>query len=311
MSRYAWITGWVLAASLASASYAETLEDAKKQITEKLAGLKSASMKSKADQEYATEEFQFKSHSEGLTEYALDGDKKWKSRSESRISATRKLKEQEEEEKEDGKMLFIYDGEFAYTLSEAPGHKSAIKTKPNAGDMPNPFDGKAMFALLEKDHTLRLLPGEKVDGKDTFVIEAKPKKEDAPTANFMARSVTYYHKDSGIALKQVAYDKAGKTVLTMLVEDLKLNPEIKPDRFVFKAPPDVTVVDMTQMQESPAPQQADESSQEQGTADQDDATAEEPETAKSDQTTSDEQAKDEKKEDEGGAKGLFKKLKLR
>ena len=54
-----------------------------------------------------------------------------------------------------------------------------------------------------------------------------------------------FHKESGQMIKMIAYSPDGKPMATTTFSDIKINPKISPDRFVFKAPPGVTVQDMT------------------------------------------------------------------
>ncbi|GAF73674.1 unnamed protein product, partial [marine sediment metagenome] len=95
---------------------------------------------------------------------------------------------------------------------------------------------------MKKNSTLTLLPDEKVEEQAAYVIESKPK---SPGPQPMAKSKMFFAKDSGIMIKMVGLDAEGKAIMTMNVKDVKLNPEISPDRFVFKAPEGVEVMDMT------------------------------------------------------------------
>lgn len=140
----------------------------------------------------------------------------------------------------------INDGEFMYTISDVAGQKMAMKMKPNpkmAGS--DPLSSESAFKAMKQDFNLKVLPDATVDGKEAWVLEATPK--DAKNAEILARMVNYYDKKNGLPIKSVGYDKAGKVVNTTTFSNFKLNADIPAERFVFKAPPGVEVMDMTKM----------------------------------------------------------------
>jgi outer membrane lipoprotein-sorting protein len=143
--------------------------------------------------------------------------------------------------------LMVNDGQYVYTLTDVGGQKMAHKTKPDpkaAGA--DPMDTKQTFDAMRKEFNLKILPDQTVDGKDCWVIEATAKDAKAPNT-IVARMVMDYDKKTGLPVKSVSYDMAGKVSSTMTISDVKVNPEIPADRFVFKAPPGVEVMDMTKM----------------------------------------------------------------
>ena len=73
-------------------------------------------------------------------------------------------------QKMEGNSTTVYDGEFVYTVNEMMGEKTAVKQEPGA--IAQSPAGKHMFKSLMENNELKVLPGEKVDGKDAFVIEA-------------------------------------------------------------------------------------------------------------------------------------------
>jgi outer membrane lipoprotein-sorting protein len=145
------------------------------------------------------------------------------------------------EAKMEQNMLSILDGEFAWMLSEMSGQKMAMKTKPDPRMTGEP---KAMFAEYRKDHELKLLPDDTVDGKKAYVVEATPKDKAAGSG----KALLYFDKESGAMLKMVAQTPDGKPTMTMTYSDVKYDVDINPDRFVFKAPPGVEVQDMTKVE---------------------------------------------------------------
>lgn len=228
-----------------AASGAETLESVEKKIAEQLAKHKTLCFKSKSTSDIQTAGMKMKMTAASTNEFARRPENKWVSRTESKTSTARAIGD-EKEEKEDATTLAIFDGQFMYVLTEMPKQKTAMKMKPDPKSSINPLDGKAMFEQLHKDYDLKLLPDETVDGKDTYAIEAVAKKREEAGEVF-AKVVNCYDKKTGVAVKSVVYDKAGKVMTTSTTTDIKTDADIPADRFVFKAPPGVEVMDMTKL----------------------------------------------------------------
>jgi outer membrane lipoprotein-sorting protein len=172
----------------------------------------------------------------GTHEFLRKGDKAM-TRTELKTQMVTKTGDQEN--KMETQVTMIVDGDFAYTLSEVAGQKSATKSKIAQSMSADPKDN---FEWYAKQYQLKLLPDETIDGKKAYAIEATA-KDKAAAQEF--KSVMYYLQDSGFLVKQVGFDTAGKPNSTVTFSDIKLDPDLNPDRFVFKAPPDVTVIDQT------------------------------------------------------------------
>ena len=157
----------------------------------------------------------------------------------SRMELTSKLVRQTGDNKKEfgQRMLVVVDGEFAYTFSEFGGRKTARKTSIGPKMTGDP---KALFAQQRETHALRLLPEQTVDGHKTYVIEAAPKGGSA-----LRKTVFFFRQDIGLMVRMVMYDQTGTPMTTMTYSDIKLNTDIKPERFVFEAPEGVTVIDLT------------------------------------------------------------------
>ena len=143
-------------------------------------------------------------------------------------------------QKIEGKATTIYDSEFVYIVNEMMGQKMAVKQKPGA--IAQTPAGKHMFEGLKDSNELKVLPGEKVNGKDAFVLEAVPK---GAAPNPVTKMKLYMVKENGIMVKMIGYDSAGGEVMTITYSNIKINPKIDAGRFVFKAPDGVQVMDMT------------------------------------------------------------------
>jgi len=144
-----------------------------------------------------------------------------------------------QENKMESTNTMVCDGDFMYTVSEQMGQKNAFKAPV---DPSLAGDAKTMFEAMKKDSELKILPDEKVDGADCYVVEVKPKDT---KANPMSRTVIYLRKDNAINVKNEGFDTGGKKIFTSLTTDLKLNADIPADHFVFKAPAGVEVMDLS------------------------------------------------------------------
>jgi len=232
-----WSGGWLLAILLAAPAAADTLEEAEKKLVEAYGKLKSYTATFKATQDMEMGGMRVKSVSQGTTEWLRRGEKVLY-----RVDVKNVMERGGDEpaDKMETSATMIVEGDVAHTLSEAMGQKQAMKMKAEPAMVGDP---KARFEALRKDWTLKLLPDEKVDGADCYVVEATPKEGSA--GGPLARQVTCFRKDMGVDVKSVGFDATGKQLMTSTVSDLKLNAEIKPERFEFKAPEGVQVMDMT------------------------------------------------------------------
>lgn len=209
---------------------AETIEEAAKKIVEASDKTKSFSAKSKLVTEMKQPGFSMTSTNEGTTEMLRKGDVfmvRMENKGVTQTDAGGNVSKQETS------VLMVNDGAFNYTLSDAAGMKSATKMKVEKPE-------KDPLKVWRDTATLKLLPDATVEGLSTWVIEATPK-----VAEGQGKSVMYFHKDSGQLVKMVSNGPDGKPVSTMTFTDIKINPDISPDRFVFKAPAGVEVQDLS------------------------------------------------------------------
>lgn len=217
----------------------DTIETAGKAIRESAKKVKSLSAAMRTVSEMSGEGYKHKTVVEGRFEMVHKGDK-FLTRIESKDSSTTEVGGKPE--KREGTTLVVSDGEFTWSYIQANGEKNVYKMK-----APAPWDLDP-FEQYGKTHALELLPDEKIDGADVYVVRATPKAAGGQPAS--GKMTLYYRKDCGFAVKIVTADAAGEPKSTMTYSDLKLDAEISPDRFVFKAPEGVKVTDMTQ---TPAP----------------------------------------------------------
>lgn len=207
---------------------ADTIESVEKTINDKWSAVKSLSAKMTTDMNVPGRTTKITGTIEFL---AKDGKEMF--RSDMSIEASMGPQQMK------ASVTSIMDGEFTYTVQDMMGMKQAVKA--DADTFEGSPGGKKMFETWRKDGEIKLLPDEKIDGKDHYVIEAKPKEANPMMSAFKF----YFGKDSGLMAKMVGVDGQGKEVLVITYSDVKLNTEIAADRFVFKAPDGVTVTDMT------------------------------------------------------------------
>ncbi len=219
-------------------SLADTIEDVEKKIVAAYEKLTSYTAKIQSSQHMDMGDGNFsKSEFAGTTEWMRTGDKvllraEMKGVTESKFG--------DQQMKMTTTALSVCDGEYVYTLSETEGNKNAMKMKYDpamTGDIP------AMFKTWRDSAELTLLPDEKVDGRDTYVIQSKAKSAGGPTD----KSTFYMDKATGLMLKTVIFGADGKEIGSSRLTDLKIGADLKADRFKFEAPAGVEVMDMSNM----------------------------------------------------------------
>ena len=222
----------------ATAALADDLEAAEKRIVEAWGKHKSMSAKIATTNHMEMGDMVMDGKGEGTLEMQREGDKQF-IRMELKNAMTRKAGGQET--KTDQAMTLIADGEFAYTSSDAMGKPVVVKSKIDPMMTSEP---KALLAELRKQNDLKLLPEDKVDGQKVFVIEATPKEKKA-SPGAPAKMVLSFDQEHGVMVKSTALSEDGKPVNTMTYSDLKYDVKIDADRFKFKAPEGVQVIDST------------------------------------------------------------------
>ncbi len=230
------LTTAVVLAVFAVGVAADTLDEVEKKIAAACKKLESYSANYTYAMEMNEPSYKSSGHGEGHHEFMRSGGKSlWRSE----MKMTQEMTFGDQAQKMESTLLTICDGQYAYTLTEQSGMKTAVKTKLDPAQQG--IMDENMFASLRKDHKLELLPDEKVNGADVYVIKATPKD---PAAQ--AGPATYYiSKEHGLMLKMVMTTKAGKPMITIMYKDVKTNVKLGADRFVFKAPAGVQVMDMT------------------------------------------------------------------
>lgn len=233
--------GWLMSAGLllgagAVTAMGETVEEIEKKLTEAYTKMTSYSAKVKTDTDMDMgDSGSSKSHTEGTMEWMRKGEKVLM-RMDMKMNSVTKVAGQEM--KMDGTTQIICDGDFVYTLSDTGGQKMAMKA---AVDPNTVGDVKSMFAMWKKDYELKVLADAKVEGEDCWVIEASPKSAGAGAGKMQAS----FSKKNGMSVRMISFDAKGKQSSVMTTSDIKMGATPAADRFVFKAPEGVQVMDMT------------------------------------------------------------------
>lgn len=235
----------LLALNFSGVALADEIEDLEKKIEASWSKLRSLTAKMTMKTDMSAEGFKMVSDSTGTYEFLRKGDAV-QFRMEMKTVGTTNVAGNEN--KTESTQLTVSDGEYDYTLSETNGQKHATRSKSDKDAM-NP---KAWMSSQKEMYTFKLLPDEKIEGHDCWVIEATPKAPE--TMGGAGKTTSYYAKEFGMMLKMVSAGADGKPMSTVTMTDLKVNQDISPDRFVFKAPEGVTVQDMN----APTPPDAPE-----------------------------------------------------
>lgn len=200
-------------------------------------GFTSLSYDSVTKMDNSTDQFTYKMDSTGTNEMAKAGEKKWKMRSDSKTLTVQKIAGQPETKSESITQIYS-DGETMYNYTESQGAKNATKVKiPKE----SPDVSESFIKTMRPHYDLKLLPEETVEGMPCWVIQATPKQAEArANGGTMKYCIS---KDNGMTVLMEMKDAAGKVMSVTTIKNVKVNPTIAADRFVFTAPPGVVVQD--------------------------------------------------------------------
>ena len=224
------------------AAVADDLQAVEKKITEKWQQRKSMTAKMTMEMRMEQPGMTMESKGDGTHEMLWKGEKVL-SRIELKHNMMQKVGDQET--KMSSEVITVIDGEFAYTLNTQEMMGQQMKTAHKTDIDPQMSgDPKVMFEQLAKDNDLVLAPEETVDGRKVFVIVATPKQKlNYPGAP--SKVVYLFDQKEGYMVKMVSYAADDKPLTTMTFSEVKLDVDIDPSRFVFKAPEGIEVLDQT------------------------------------------------------------------
>lgn len=145
----------------------------------------------------------------------------------------------------DQKMLNVFDGTAMFSEMEMPGMHKVFRMPKDAAQKKGPSSGRAMFEGFREQGEVKLLPDATVDGAPVWVVQVTPNeafKRRAPTP--VALFKFYISKDSGIQIKTEIFDTSGKPTSTTVCSNVNTGAKPAPERFVYTAPPGVTVEEL-------------------------------------------------------------------
>jgi outer membrane lipoprotein-sorting protein len=241
------VAGAMVATLLTAASAEPTLDSVEKEIAERLKTLKSYTADMKMEASTTIGPIPVKTKGKGTVEKLLV-DEVWRFRmnlvntmtSDSLPGAMGGMQTT---------VLTVFDGEMNYAEAEIMGMKQVMKKAPEPTDVVR--KGDAPFAKLRAQGEIKLLPEEKVGEAPCYVIqviasdEARAAKPELPR-----RIMMYFAKDSGIPVRSHMFGEADKSIGSMELSNIKLNPELDPEKFTYTPPDGVTVKDITGMKPS-------------------------------------------------------------
>lgn len=136
-------------------------------------------------------------------------------------------------------VLRIHDGACQYVLTTTGDRSYAYKIESKGLQ---DHDPRKIFLDLKRDYDVAVRPEESIGGRNTYVIEGRTKAGQSPP---YPRVRYYFDTRTGLMIKSIGYDKKNEPAQTATLTNLTINERIDPDRFVFRPPPGVEVVDET------------------------------------------------------------------
>lgn len=224
----------------------DTLESVQKDISERFEKIKTLTARSALNSklEFEDKGMTLVSSGEGTLEYAFRDGKQLIHMNDSRTMETIFSSSKKVISSTGGSTLkggiaaeYVADGEFAYTIMQG---RSYVKHR--IDDERLPHFGRALFEALSKLNTLRLLPDEKHENQDVYVIEAVPFN---PGESPVKAVRHYFLKENGVLVKTSNHHADGRQFATTVYYNIKIDPEIDPARFKLVVPPGSTIQDMT------------------------------------------------------------------
>ena len=227
---------------LTGTAFADALDDLGKSIEAKWDKAASMSYASDTTMKMSNPQMEMNSVTTGSYEMVRK-DAAWNTRSENKTDATQKINGTET--KTVSTTLMIVNGDTMYTLSDTGGVKTAMKNKTQPGQAAS---GKDFFKQLREKHDCKILPDETINGQACIVVEATPK---GPANDYTMVTKYAFSKADSMLVQGSGKNASGKMTMVMNIKNIKIDPTIAADRFEFKAPEGVTVMDMTKAAEAP------------------------------------------------------------
>lgn len=136
----------------------------------------------------------------------------------------------------------ILDGEHTYEVRERDDKTEVVKRDYDAALAGDPG---ALLRVLRTSYDLTVLPEEAFADRKAWVIEARPQAPPPPMPGYPQYLRVWFDQRSGMAVKMVYYDSEDTILRRTVMEDVRVDVDVKPSRFKFEAPEGVEVIDRT------------------------------------------------------------------
>jgi outer membrane lipoprotein carrier protein len=133
--------------------------------------------------------------------------------------------------------ILVSDGELLWSYSK----ENEQVTKSRLDKSKNIFKPNQYLSNFRKEYEAKLTGEEKVDKIECYNLVLTPKKKDL----FITRMTIWIDKKSGLA-KKLKYQDSNDNQVLLLFEGIKINKCIPDSKFVFKAPPGVEELDLSE-----------------------------------------------------------------
>jgi chaperone LolA len=187
-------------------------------------------------------------------ELAQQVEKKYKSLLDLSLDFTKVVKSEifENQRKIKGKMYFknpdkfrtetedeitVTDGVFLWTYSKE--NEQVIKDSLDRSE--NLFKPNQYLSNFRSEYKTELLGEEKVDKVKCYKLQLIPKNEDL----FITKMTIWIDKKSLLARK-LEYQDSNDNDITLIFDHIKINQRIDDSKFIFKAPPGVEELDLSE-----------------------------------------------------------------
>lgn len=177
------------------------------------------------------------SHTTGTVEYEFQGDKVLYHFD----LVTEKSRFTEGEEKRTVEtQVLLCDGDNIYQIGEEDGQPVAIKA--NVDKLSTAVPSEEFFFHLHRFYDVTLMPDEKFDGHDVWVLRGAVKKEEDDRR---LKTDTYFRKDIPVMVKTVNYDRYDNVIQTTEIKNIEIDVKMDPQRFKFEPTPDMKIEDQS------------------------------------------------------------------
>lgn len=116
------------------------------------------------------------------------------------------------------KLDVLYDGKKVYTTTELMGQAQKQEGEPSLRQGALPPGGDALISSMEEEMTLKVLPNEKLDGHDVFVVEGRAKDPAVP----FSKVVFYIDQKLGIQRKVDIYQEDGTIGISETISNIQV-----------------------------------------------------------------------------------------